>query len=357
MRRALRARGARVGSGGAEPAGGSGGGEGRGGGGGGVARGVRRRRTRRWHALRDAGERARGATLYVTLEPCSHYGKTPPCSLAVREAGISRLVFAMPRTRAPGRGAGPRTLAEAGVEVVSGVEEVAARDLNARFLPLRAGRRRRPALARAQARSLAGRARRRTSRGAPRGSPARRRAPRCTGCARATTRWRWGSARCWQTTRGSRYAGRWSRGARRSRVVFDRRLRLPLDSALVRYRRGGAGVGRLRRPARPAAARRAAGGPRGARAPGPRPPGALVAPCARRGSSRCSARAGPPSPRRFWRRRGWTGSPSSTRRSCCGRAGGRPSRPSPAPPSRGRRAGAACGTGAFGPDTLIVLER
>lgn len=83
-------------------------------------------------ALRAAGERARGATLYVTLEPCSHFGKTPPCSLAVRDAGIARLVFACrdPNPRAEG---GAAVLAEAGVEVVVGVEEAAARDLNARF--------------------------------------------------------------------------------------------------------------------------------------------------------------------------------------------------------------------------------
>lgn len=83
-------------------------------------------------ALRDAGKRARGATMYVTLEPCAHFGKTPPCALAVREAGIARLVFAC-RDPSPKAGGGAAALAEAGVEVVGGVEEAAARDLNARF--------------------------------------------------------------------------------------------------------------------------------------------------------------------------------------------------------------------------------
>ena len=46
-------------------------------------------------ALRAAGERARGATLYVTLEPCAHHGRTPPCTEAVRHAGITRVVAAM----------------------------------------------------------------------------------------------------------------------------------------------------------------------------------------------------------------------------------------------------------------------
>ncbi len=84
-------------------------------------------------ALREAGERARGATLYVTLEPCSHVGKTPPCTRAVREAGIARLVFAL-RDPNPRAGGGAESLAEAGLEVVGGVEEASARELNARFL-------------------------------------------------------------------------------------------------------------------------------------------------------------------------------------------------------------------------------
>lgn len=84
-------------------------------------------------ALRQAGERARGATLYVTLEPCNHHGKTPPCSAAVLEAGIARLVYAVadPNPRAEG---GAARLRAAGVEVVGGVEEQRARDLNAPFL-------------------------------------------------------------------------------------------------------------------------------------------------------------------------------------------------------------------------------
>jgi diaminohydroxyphosphoribosylaminopyrimidine deaminase / 5-amino-6-(5-phosphoribosylamino)uracil reductase len=83
-------------------------------------------------ALRSAGERARGATMYVTLEPCSHHGKTPPCTEAVIAAGVSRLVFAAgdPNPRA---GGGAARLREAGVTVEQGVEETAARSLNAVF--------------------------------------------------------------------------------------------------------------------------------------------------------------------------------------------------------------------------------
>ncbi len=72
------------------------------------------------HALREAGEAARGATLYVTLEPCHHYGRTPPCTKAILEAGIKRVVVGVrdPNPQAQG---GADFLRQQGLEVVTGI--------------------------------------------------------------------------------------------------------------------------------------------------------------------------------------------------------------------------------------------
>ena len=84
-------------------------------------------------ALRAAGDQAKGATLYVTLEPCNHQGKTPPCTDAILAAGIARVVAAISDPH-PEAGGGAKRLRAAGVVVDVGIEAEAARELNAAFL-------------------------------------------------------------------------------------------------------------------------------------------------------------------------------------------------------------------------------
>ncbi|MCC8367650.1 bifunctional diaminohydroxyphosphoribosylaminopyrimidine deaminase/5-amino-6-(5-phosphoribosylamino)uracil reductase RibD [Xenorhabdus sp. PB61.4] len=86
------------------------------------------------HALRMAGEKAKGATAYVTLEPCSHHGKTPPCSDALIAAGISRVVVAMQDPNPQVAGRGLYKLQQAGISVEHGVMMEQAEMLNKGFL-------------------------------------------------------------------------------------------------------------------------------------------------------------------------------------------------------------------------------
>ena len=86
------------------------------------------------HALNMAGELARGATVYVSLEPCAHYGRTGPCAKALVEAGVSRVVVAMTDPNPKVAGKGIAILQEAGIQVTTGVLEQEARQLNEVFL-------------------------------------------------------------------------------------------------------------------------------------------------------------------------------------------------------------------------------
>lgn len=82
------------------------------------------------HALKDAGAQARGATLYVTLEPCNHFGKTPPCTESIIAAGVSRVEVALRDANPNVKGQGIERLREAGIEVQFGLLADQARELN-----------------------------------------------------------------------------------------------------------------------------------------------------------------------------------------------------------------------------------
>lgn len=183
-------------------------------------------------ALRAAGARARGATAFVSLEPCSHFGKTPPCTGALVDAGVARVVFGAhdPNPRARGGG---EVLREAGVEVVGGVEAERVRDQNFAFFHLHdpAGAAR-PLVALKLAMSLDGRIADATGRSVwITGEEARAEVHRLRAGFDAVAV---GSGTAMAddpllTVRGSVVPR-----VPPSRVVFDRRLRLGLDSRLVR---------------------------------------------------------------------------------------------------------------------------
>ncbi len=85
-------------------------------------------------ALKEAGELARGATVYVNLEPCNHYGRTPPCTEALIAAGVAKVVVGMVDPNPRVCGSGIEKLRSEGIEVVIGVEEEACRQLNEAFI-------------------------------------------------------------------------------------------------------------------------------------------------------------------------------------------------------------------------------
>jgi diaminohydroxyphosphoribosylaminopyrimidine deaminase/5-amino-6-(5-phosphoribosylamino)uracil reductase len=85
------------------------------------------------NALKDAGDQAKDATIYVTLEPCNHTGKTPPCTLAILKAGITKVVMAMSDPNPNVDGEGADFLKNNGISVISGICEKEAKSLNQAF--------------------------------------------------------------------------------------------------------------------------------------------------------------------------------------------------------------------------------
>lgn len=86
------------------------------------------------NALRDAGKESRGATIYVTLEPCNHQGRTPPCTQAILKSGIARVVVGMEDPNPQVAGGGNSFLRRQGIEVSSGILEERCRELNRPFI-------------------------------------------------------------------------------------------------------------------------------------------------------------------------------------------------------------------------------
>lgn len=85
------------------------------------------------HALRATGKKAKGATAYVTLEPCNHFGRTAACSRALVDAGVKRVLIGAYDTDPRVAGGGMKTLLDRGIEVVCGCKEREATEMNRAF--------------------------------------------------------------------------------------------------------------------------------------------------------------------------------------------------------------------------------
>ena len=319
---------------------------------------------RSWRSRWPATQ-AKGGTLYVTLEPCNHHGRTPPCADAIVKAGIARVVIGC-RDPEPARARRRRAeaLRESGVDVEVGVAAAGGARAHRAVDEVHHHR---PALRLAEARALARRPHRDAHRRLEVGHRPRG-AREGAGASRArTTRSPSASAPRSPTIRGSPCAtSALLHGRTPSRVVFDTRLRLPLAQPprADRARSADLGAHRSRRARRPPSRRsstRAAAScasrtrPRVASTSAPR-----SACSRRRASCRSSSRAAPSSPEASSPRASPTSSTPSSRPSCSARAAApaRSTGPAPTPPPR-RRASSTpkwelCGRDAYVSGPLVV---
>jgi diaminohydroxyphosphoribosylaminopyrimidine deaminase/5-amino-6-(5-phosphoribosylamino)uracil reductase len=184
-------------------------------------------------ALEAAGQRARGSTVYVTLEPCAHTGNTPPCTDALARAGVSRVVCAG-RDPNPIAAGGAQRLEEAGIAVVFGLEESEALELNAPFFHALTSTR--PFITLKLATSIDGAIADSTGRSRWLTGDAARRYVHRLRAGHDAIAVGAGTAIADDPSLTIR-SGRRPRVAP-ARIVFDRRARLPLTSSLVRTARG-----------------------------------------------------------------------------------------------------------------------
>jgi diaminohydroxyphosphoribosylaminopyrimidine deaminase/5-amino-6-(5-phosphoribosylamino)uracil reductase len=183
------------------------------------------------HALQQAGESARGATVYVSLEPCAHHGKTPPCADALVDAGVGRVVAAMedPFTDVSGRGL--QRVQDAGITVEVGLMRSSAESLNAGFISR--VRRGRPRVRLKVAASLDGGTAMESGESQWITGPAARRDVQRLRAASGAVMTGIGTILADDPSMNVRDESIPTLGAQPLRVVIDSRLRMPLDSKML----------------------------------------------------------------------------------------------------------------------------
>ena len=184
------------------------------------------------NALRAAGDKAAGSTVYVTLEPCAHHGRTPPCAEALVAAGVGRVVAAMEDPFGDVAGRGLQRLREAGITVEAGLMQDAAEELNAGFVSR--VRRGRPRVRLKVAASLDGATAMDSGESQWITGPAARRDVQRLRAASGAVMTGIGTVLADDPSLNVRDDSIATAGAQPLRVVLDSRLRMPADAAMLR---------------------------------------------------------------------------------------------------------------------------